>query len=613
MANHPMQGMQEFLERLQKVVYFENRQRQSRGQPPLNPMEIQDLANHLQQIWGIGGLMGEEKKETPMVKVTVLKKRNDQYPWGGWVQEDTERPADQQKQEPKKNQQQSGGAGKQQQSSSSQSQSNNSPIKQKPQPDKGNGNQQRNSNPQTGGNKQKDKGQDKDQKTESDGDQQQDDQNEAENNDGDSQNGKEQSSPSSGNNPNGRSPKDQSRQGETPESSNDDGSQDGDGSDESNSNDGSGQSDGSGRSGASNSGKRNSDEGEEQARASDNDGEGSGNVEGGEYDSHGEGEPAEESEDGIPAMRASSMGVTIEVYGDHRVETYDCFDDFISRADDQDAPNSNWQERASREQGKEEWAGTSSFEEAVALARAGWPQGVVKLDQIADHYHKMSKWTVDKTRHLDVAGTYPIVPVYLGGDPSCMINDGDLQRGIKPVQHIMVNRGYSWLTTNERIFNFGAALMVCIDQMETLGVRVELDVCTANLGDLFGPVSERPVWATITTIKKAQEYVEKNRLAFALAHPAYSRRLKYSLLEQIPNYEEPFHWGYGKPIPLPPDLVPPQAVYIPQLESWEKRNPPPGTSVWDKIDTAVAAMQKKLKIKALTDGTIELANHDEAA
>lgn len=352
------------------------------------------------------------------------------------------------------------------------------------------------------------------------------------------------------------------------------------------------------------SGSEESEGEDQQGDSDDSDGYGA-NV--------GCGKGASQDEDGIPTVSASYTGINIESYGDHRLETYDTFDDFINAADDSQEDRSNWKARASRDEGKEEWTGTQNFDEAVYLARVGWPEGVIKLDQIADHYHQLSKWTVDKSRSLDVAGTYPIVPIFLGGDPACMVNDGEMNRGLKPMMQLVVNRGYSWLTTPERIFNFGAAIMVCIDQIETIGPRIELVVATANMGDLFGGVQERPVWVTMTTIKRAQEHVEKNRLAYALAHPAYSRRLKYSILEQIDNYEEPFHWGYGKPIPLPPDLIEPGAIYIPQLESWENTRLPIGMSVWDDITTAVAEMQKHLGIAAQSDGRIEMLQRKEAA
>lgn len=528
----------------------------------------------------IGEMRGAPMKPIKMEKVTVWKKNNASFPWGGWRSDQADAPPPEQKkkEEPKKNQQQ-------QQQSQGNPQSQGQPIK-KSQP----------SQPQSRQNNQSQKsGQGKDQsgqKDKSDQNGQQDNQ--------DSGKGNSENQPgnSQGNQPGQSKPnaKDNSLQG----------SQDSGEGTEPREGEGTGQEgNNNGRGGSSE--QDGSDTSNPQGRKGQSGGGRSNNPYRGTFKAgHGE---AEEGEFGY-FSRAEEINVEIEEHGDHRIEIYDTFDDFINAADDTDKSRSSWKIRSSREKGKEEWAGTGNFQESIDLARYGWPEGVVKLDQIAEHYHQMSKWSVDRSRSLDVAGTYPIVPVFIGGDPACMVSDGDLMRGIKPVMHIMMNRGYSWMVPTGRVFNFGAALMVCIDQMETLGVRVELDVCTANYGDMYGSMTERPIWATITTIKKAQEYVEKNRMAYALANPGYSRRLKYSILEQVDKYEEPFHWGYGKPVPIPADLIPNGATYIPQLEEMLPRDQ---QKVWDDIGEGVKVMQKKLGITALSDGSIELTQLVEQA
>lgn len=518
---------------------------------------------------------GAVQREVPMVKVTIAKKRNDCFPWGGWQYEDSEREA----QEKKKKEEQK----KQQQNQQQQGQPSPNMKGNPNQQSKGqqNGQNQKGNQPQNKG--QQDKNNQQDQNKD---DGQQDDGQEKEK-EGQGQNDQNQDGDNQGGDGSGQ---------------NDDGGEGMDGGDNQNS--------GTSESGTGNG--RHQSSGQSNGETPDSISDLGQDSFGDETQGNAAGASSASDEDGIP-VRATYLGVAIESYGDHRLETYDSLDDFINAADDAHEERSNWGRRSSRDVGKAQWAGTDTFEEAVELARLGWPKGVVLLDQIADHYHQLSKWTVDKTRHLDVAGTYPIVPIFLGGDPACMVNDGELNRGVKPMMHIVVNRGYSWLTTPERIFNFGAALMVCIDQIETIGPRVELTVATANMGDLFGQVQERPVWVTMTTIKRPQEHIEKNRLAYALAHPAYSRRLKYSLLEQVDSYEQPFHWGYGKPIGLPKDLIEPGAVYIPQLESWESQRMPQGMSIWDDITKAVDVMQKRLGIISMSDGTIEMQKVQEAA
>lgn len=479
-----------------------------------------------------------------MQKVLILKKNNDCYPWGQWKEEEKEVPVDpEKKQEPKKNEHGQQGT--------------------KPNPQTGNGQKQQGSN------------------------------NKPSNNSNDANNGPDGQPDKSGDQKGNQKKKDGNVGSSRPD---DNSTQSGDEADDSGDNGQDGQEQGDGIDQTNNNGT-----------ASNGGGEYGGDHQANKGNGHGYYNSPCDDDRPIDAdfINASYINVQVKEKGDHRLETYDSLEDYINAADDQDEPKSSWKERSSRDTGKEEWSGTKNFEEAIEIARSGWPEGVVKLEQIVDAYNKLSKWTVDKTRHLDVGGTYPNVPVYLGGDPACMFNDGDLNKGIKPVMHIVVNRGYSWLVPIQRVFNFGAAIMVCIDQIETIGTRVELDVATANIGDLFGPVTERPVWTTMTTVKKAQEYIEKNRMAYALAHPGYSRNLKYSILEQIDKYEEPFHWGYGKPITLPKDMVPFGATYVPQLEDLL---PKQQQGIWDDIESSVKVMQRHLGIVTMSDGTIELSS-----
>lgn len=557
----------------------------------------------------VGAMMQSTK-----IKVNVLKKRNVQFPWGGWVEDEVERDLNPDQQKKNQREQQRSGTGNQQGPGSGTSRQT---IKkgQAKTPQQGQGQGQGQSQQSKGDSSKSDKG-------------------------GDS------SSQGSGQKKGGQQSHDQGGQGSGKDAAQKSKPDAGQGQDqgEDQGEGGSPQHDGgsSPQDGSDGQGSGNSDSGSgNESDSSSQDSQGPGGQSAGKgYDGspdswRGDGELSPEHADGtteadletdgiseesdekslIDTVRARfiDMGVSVESFGDHRIETYDSLDAFIENACDVDEERSVWGNRASRDTGEkaEHYSGTATFEEAVDLARVGWPEGVLRLDQIADHYHQLSKWTIDKSRHLDVAGTYPIVPIFLGGDPACMVNDGELNRGVKPLLHIVVNRGYSWMTPAERIFNFGAALMVCIDQIETYGVRVELTVGTANIGDLFGPVQERPVWATMTTVKRPQEHLEKNRLAFALAHPAYGRRLKYSLLEQVNDYEQPFHWGYGKPIALPHDLIEPGAVYIPQLEAWQTKGS--DYSPWDDISTAVGLMQQRLGIIAREDGRIELENPPEVA
>lgn len=287
------------------------------------------------------------------------------------------------------------------------------------------------------------------------------------------------------------------------------------------------------------------------------------------------GEPYE-TDGGAEEVIREKNGLTIK---------YDSFDQMINDADDVHKSRSTWSGRVSRDAGKRDWTVADSFEESLHQARHGWPEGMVSMNQIAEEYHRRSRWTADRALEWDVAGSHPDVPVFLSGDPCNMINDGDVRAKVKPIIHIIVNKTQHFGIGKQKIFNFGAALMVCMDQIEACGTRVELEAIFCAIGD------KGDFFTTHTTLKRAGEHVEKNRIAYAMANPGFLRRLWFSVVEQYQKYDEWFY-GYGKPSEMNERNIPPGAVYIPSLQNFES------LSTWDNLDKSVKALQKHLGVNS---------------
>ena len=272
--------------------------------------------------------------------------------------------------------------------------------------------------------------------------------------------------------------------------------------------------------------------------------------------------------------------------------TYDSFDDMIDDADDQHKSRSVWWSRASRDGNNEEWYGTRTFKEAVDLARNGWPKGVTKMNATAEEFTRRTRWTTDRALEHDVGGAYPDVPVFLSGDPANMINTGDNINRVKPMVHVVVNRWTNCSFGPEQIFNFGAAMSVCIDQIEACGSRVQLDIVGATRS-----LSNRSKCFRIhSVVKRPQEHMEKNRMSFALANAALLRRIHFSILEQR-SPEAVFKNGYGQPAEWEKEQLPPGVLYIPSLQSFGGRS-------WENIDTAVKELQKFFGLNQDASGLI---------
>lgn len=284
--------------------------------------------------------------------------------------------------------------------------------------------------------------------------------------------------------------------------------------------------------------------------------------------------------------------------GTYKVRYYDSLDDFVDAADDLNKSRMAWPDthhRSSRSQSSEatRWSGSESLKEAIYHARHGWDKGLVRMNTIVDEFHRQTRWTAEKATDMDVAGSHPDVPMFLSGDPANMINTGDVGRKVKPLIHIIVNRSASCGCSENSIFNFGAAMMVCIDQIEAAGIRVELEFVI--------PSDEQPETILWCTVKKAQEIMEKNRIAFAMAHPSLLRRLVFSIYEQWGELYEHYNGGYGRYVDLGEKEIPTGAIYINGLQNF-------GESYFENIESSVKKLQEYLGIKISETGNITVGD-----
>lgn len=235
--------------------------------------------------------------------------------------------------------------------------------------------------------------------------------------------------------------------------------------------------------------------------------------------------------------------------GTEYIREFSSWEDFVECAADERLYA--WKKICESHNPDQATAGASaSFSEAVEMARfRGWPEGRNLLsDLIANITTKSENFEIWA---FDVAGMFPIVPAYLSGDPACMIVDpGTDLRTQYPIIRIDYNHGCSWHVTPKDMMTRGAAVLSLANNLEAHGFQTELRIIENSKGESYG--REKIIFRYSIVYKKPGQFLDIDRAAFALAHPACLRRLGFALYEQHPELEIPFT-HYGTPLFEPND------------------------------------------------------------
>lgn len=202
------------------------------------------------------------------------------------------------------------------------------------------------------------------------------------------------------------------------------------------------------------------------------------------------------------------------------------------------------------------FAGTDTVQEAADLARYGWPEG---LGDMTSRIGMSLSTGRAKYRINDVSGDIPNIGRFLAGQPDSMtrrVIDMSMRR---PIIDVTFASSFSAAVQGYKIMNYGAAVAMAIDELESAGFSVNLNICTLTTsGNLTGYTM---------CLKKAGEALELDKLVFFLAHPSYLRRLGFSIWETQLS-KEALGSGYG----MVADLKerPEGGIYFPKCNSGEE-------------------------------------------
>lgn len=183
---------------------------------------------------------------------------------------------------------------------------------------------------------------------------------------------------------------------------------------------------------------------------------------------------------------------------------------------------------------------TRSFEEATDLLKNGWSDMSSKLTQRLNVVKNQVQPTMKPKTINSVAGFQPIVPLYLSGVPTNMVN-----RKMVPVKQkvITLNKSISYKCSikTEQIVEESTKAMMIVKKLEAQGYRVNLNV-------IMGGIESDLKLITKIRIKSAGEKLNISKLAFPLVHPSMLRRLMFRFIEVYPKVTKSFVKGYGVPV-----------------------------------------------------------------
>jgi len=228
------------------------------------------------------------------------------------------------------------------------------------------------------------------------------------------------------------------------------------------------------------------------------------------------------------------------------VFNFDSMDAFVAEARKGAAGSGTaWQAPRQSTGGSESFTKTASFDAAARLAITGWEDGRARM--VRGVAAVASAPSIDRAPAMffDVAGAYPVAALAAAGEPGCMVNFAPVSDRARPVIRIAVSGSVSYMYGADEIFAYGAALLGLVDSLESADFRVELTVIFPAKAS--GGESKL---AMGVMIKRAEDGIDLDRAAFALAHASTLRRLVFGVMEaNLPSSV----WGGGYGVPRKPE------------------------------------------------------------
>lgn len=190
--------------------------------------------------------------------------------------------------------------------------------------------------------------------------------------------------------------------------------------------------------------------------------------------------------------------------------------------------------------GDKNFTGTNNLQEALRLLKEGWDSGAEKLTEDLKVANLSTHKREVKKAVYDIVGFQASVPRYLQGVPTSMINKRNVQQKAKIIT-LIKSCSYSAKVGQDMIFADSVRFLRVVQTLESQGYRV-------NIYSAFHAECEDESIFVQTKIKSANERLNISKMAFALAHPSFLRRILLRYIETEENIKNR-NWtrGYGQP------------------------------------------------------------------
>lgn len=219
-----------------------------------------------------------------------------------------------------------------------------------------------------------------------------------------------------------------------------------------------------------------------------------------------------------------------------------------------------------------------SFADALHMAIHGWPEGAEEARKLLKEINIPPLTEPSHSATFNhVTGSYVDIGEYVQGTPECMV---EFREDLRPARfaHIVIATGYRADVHPNKAMCRGAAIAAVIDALESQGIRCEIGLCRIARGAYDPNTSTDHISTFTVAFKRAEQPLNLDLLAFAVANPAFHRCLTFAVMEcQSPEYRANFgcnstYGSYGSSINLP-DM--PNAILFQRLdeaEPWTDRD-----------------------------------------
>jgi hypothetical protein len=246
---------------------------------------------------------------------------------------------------------------------------------------------------------------------------------------------------------------------------------------------------------------------------------------------------------------------------------YYSYDEYIEKAlygapSKHAAPDELTGDRRSSRTGSKSFTQTESWDECVRLVHNGWPAGAKQVAKVLADIKTVEDEVEKPQIRFDVEGDMVDIGRFVSGDPECMMRwEPDKQQ--KRIARILFPLSVSGAVSTEIMRWRGACVLALIDRLEAEGVRAQVDVCYASKG--YGGTGAKN-WIQIANVKRPDEILYMDRMAFHLVHPSSFRRVMFALGENGPDDLVATHGmydshGYGTPIQNVASHIPEEMAY----------------------------------------------------